>query len=485
MARLGLETHLVDGDVYREPSRAFAKPGSSCRPSANCRPFDYPAGDRRAPRRCRPRRAPSAQPVSRPLVQRRLAPRPCRDARRDRTAARADRRPGAHRVGARRPFPDDPRPQGARGLRLPGAARRHRPVRPDAPPRDLALDRQLLPRRRRHLAHPGLPRRRRAAGEHEPGAFRLARPLGRRPRRHHPHARLGEQRQGDLRRLRRARSRSGQYRLQPVLRIRQLPRPPPVHRRGAGARLPVARRGPAAGAGSPPSFRPPVRPGTIAAGDHLKATLGAKIAAVEAVECPTLLYNGFGEHNIQGIGDKHVPLIHNVMNTDVVVGVSDRATDTLLTLFNTDEGRRYLVERRGVDPAMVAALDNFGISSICNILAAIKTRQIFRPRARRRRADRRHRRRGDVRQRSRARRSSAISAIASTRSAPARPGAARSPRPASTTCSSSATSTASGSSTSAISPGSSSRACRSPTSRRGRARPSGTGCSISRRPGTR
>ena len=74
--------------------------------------------------------------------------------------------------------------------------------------------------------------------------------------------------------------------------------------------------------------------------------------------------NGFGEHNIQGIGDKHVPLIHNVMNTDVVVGVSDRATDTLLTLFNTDEGRKYLVERRGVDPALVAELGAFGISSI-------------------------------------------------------------------------------------------------------------------------
>src|ERR671931_859185 len=64
--------------------------------------------------------------------------------------------------------------------------------------------------------------------------------------------------------------------------------------------------------------------GTLAAGDHLKASLGARIVAVEALECPTLLYNGFGEHNIQGIGDKHVPYIHNVMNTDVVTGVSDR-----------------------------------------------------------------------------------------------------------------------------------------------------------------
>ena len=63
--------------------------------------------------------------------------------------------------------------------------------------------------------------------------------------------------------------------------------------------------------------------GTIAAGDRLKDTFGSKIVAVEALECPTMLENGYGEHNIQGIGDKHIPLIHNVMNTDVVVGISD------------------------------------------------------------------------------------------------------------------------------------------------------------------
>ena len=65
--------------------------------------------------------------------------------------------------------------------------------------------------------------------------------------------------------------------------------------------------------------------GTLAAGDHLKRTLGTRTCVVEALECPTLLYNGYGEHNIQGIGDKHVPLIHNVMGTDFVIGVSDRA----------------------------------------------------------------------------------------------------------------------------------------------------------------
>src|SRR5207302_6528052 len=74
--------------------------------------------------------------------------------------------------------------------------------------------------------------------------------------------------------------------------------------------------------------------GTLAAGDYLKEKHRTGIAVVEAVECPTLLLNGYGEHNIQGIGDKHVPLIHNVMNTDLVIGVSDQATDGLNAVFN-------------------------------------------------------------------------------------------------------------------------------------------------------
>jgi cysteine synthase len=112
--------------------------------------------------------------------------------------------------------------------------------------------------------------------------------------------------------------------------------------------------------------------GTLAAGDYLKPRYGTQIVAVEALECPTLLYNGYGEHNIQGIGDKHVPLIHNVMNTDVITAVSDTATDCLDLLFNTDAGRRYLVERRGVDSTLVGGLEALGLSSICNVLAAIK-----------------------------------------------------------------------------------------------------------------
>ncbi len=112
--------------------------------------------------------------------------------------------------------------------------------------------------------------------------------------------------------------------------------------------------------------------GTLAAGDHLKAKLGTDICVVEATECPTLLYNGYGEHNIQGIGDKHIPLIHNAMNTDFVIGVSDEATDSLNMLFNTSVGRAYLSSRIGLSQEALASLGNLGLSSIANVLAAIK-----------------------------------------------------------------------------------------------------------------
>ncbi len=112
--------------------------------------------------------------------------------------------------------------------------------------------------------------------------------------------------------------------------------------------------------------------GTIGAGDYLKDRYGSLVVAVEALECPTMLRNGFGEHNIQGIGDKHIPLIHNVTNTDVVVALSDRATDHVNVLFNTDAGRAYLATRRRVPDAILAGLDGLGLSSIANILSAIK-----------------------------------------------------------------------------------------------------------------
>jgi cysteine synthase len=117
--------------------------------------------------------------------------------------------------------------------------------------------------------------------------------------------------------------------------------------------------------------------GTIAAGDRLKEEYGTRIVAVEALECPTLLENGFGEHNIQGIGDKHIPLIHNVMNTDVVCAISDAATDQLDVMFNTPEGTAYLAQAKGVPAETIEALAHFGFSSTCNLLAAIKTAKLL------------------------------------------------------------------------------------------------------------
>ena len=118
--------------------------------------------------------------------------------------------------------------------------------------------------------------------------------------------------------------------------------------------------------------------GTLGAGDYLKERYGARIVAVEALECPTMLANGFGEHNIQGIGDKHIPLIHNVMNTDLVAAISDRATDQLSVLFAAGEGIEYLRGRRRVPEPVLAALPAFGLSSICNVLAAVKTAKYLR-----------------------------------------------------------------------------------------------------------
>jgi len=112
--------------------------------------------------------------------------------------------------------------------------------------------------------------------------------------------------------------------------------------------------------------------GTIGAGDRLKKLHGAKIVAVEAAECPTMTCNGYGEHNIQGIGDKHIPLIHNVMNTDVVVAVSDQASDALNLLFRSECGLAYMSKRRKIDPGLLRQFAAIGVSGLANIVAAIK-----------------------------------------------------------------------------------------------------------------
>jgi cysteine synthase len=112
--------------------------------------------------------------------------------------------------------------------------------------------------------------------------------------------------------------------------------------------------------------------GTIASGDYLKEVFsGCKLAASEALQCPTLLNNGFGAHRIEGIGDKHVPWIHNVRNTDMVMAIDDEASIQLIRLFNELEGKKYLAEA-GVPQQFIALLPLLGISGTANLLSAIK-----------------------------------------------------------------------------------------------------------------
>ncbi len=112
--------------------------------------------------------------------------------------------------------------------------------------------------------------------------------------------------------------------------------------------------------------------GTIASGDYLKQVYPtSKIAVGEAVQCPTVLYNGFGEHRIEGIGDKHIPWIHNVKNTDMAIGLDDEATMSIIRLFNEPAGRAHLLDQ-GVKPDLIDQLPLLGISGVGNLLAAVK-----------------------------------------------------------------------------------------------------------------
>jgi cysteine synthase len=117
--------------------------------------------------------------------------------------------------------------------------------------------------------------------------------------------------------------------------------------------------------------------GTIAAGDYLKKRFPAvRVAAVEALQCPTLLQNGFGGHRIEGIGDKHVPWVHNVRNTDLVVAIDDEAVVSLVRLFNEPVGRASLLHG-GLPSGLVDKLGLLGFSGVCNVLSAIKTARFF------------------------------------------------------------------------------------------------------------
>ncbi len=117
--------------------------------------------------------------------------------------------------------------------------------------------------------------------------------------------------------------------------------------------------------------------GTIAAGDYLRSQHpGIRVVATEALQCPTLLQFGFGDHRIEGIGDKHVPWIHNVRNTNLVAAVDDEQTMQLMRLFNEDAGRECL-RREGIPDEVVGRLGDMGISCICNLVASIKTARYY------------------------------------------------------------------------------------------------------------
>ena len=117
--------------------------------------------------------------------------------------------------------------------------------------------------------------------------------------------------------------------------------------------------------------------GTLAAGDHLKNVYpDIKIGAGEALQCPTLLRNGFGAHRIEGIGDKHVPWIHNVKNTDMVLSIDDQDCMDIYRLFNEETGKNYL-RSLGVKEEDIANLALFGISGIGNMLSAIKMAKYY------------------------------------------------------------------------------------------------------------
>ena len=118
--------------------------------------------------------------------------------------------------------------------------------------------------------------------------------------------------------------------------------------------------------------------GTMSAGDLLKERYpGLKLGVGEALQCPTILENGFGGHRIEGIGDKHIPWIHNVKNTDMVIDIDDEDSQRLLRLFNTPEGQAYLKNELHLDDELIEKLTWLGISGIANVLCCIKMAKYY------------------------------------------------------------------------------------------------------------
>ena len=118
--------------------------------------------------------------------------------------------------------------------------------------------------------------------------------------------------------------------------------------------------------------------GTLGSAEYLREKFPqVKVCAGEALQCPTLLFNGYGGHRIEGIGDKHVPWIHNLKNMDMVAGIDDEATMHLMRLFNEPTGKEFLVTQAGVPQEFVDKLDLLGISSIANLIGSIKMAKYY------------------------------------------------------------------------------------------------------------
>jgi cysteine synthase A len=119
--------------------------------------------------------------------------------------------------------------------------------------------------------------------------------------------------------------------------------------------------------------------GTIAAGDRLKQVWpDHKIVGLEPIQCPTLFNNGYGSHDIQGIGDKHATWIHHVTNMDALMCLDDIECKKGLQLLTEEAGWKTMITRYGVPEASVRNTATiFGISGVCNILGAIKTAKFY------------------------------------------------------------------------------------------------------------
>ncbi|HOC52481.1 MAG TPA: pyridoxal-phosphate dependent enzyme [Caldisericia bacterium] len=117
--------------------------------------------------------------------------------------------------------------------------------------------------------------------------------------------------------------------------------------------------------------------GTLGSGNYLKEKFpNLKVAAGEALQCPTLLLNGYGAHRIEGIGNKHVPWIMDVKNLDIVVDIDDEDCFRLLRLFNEENGKKFLHSLK-ISEDFINNLELIGISGFANLIGSIKISKYF------------------------------------------------------------------------------------------------------------